>query len=89
MSIFVGGYDNWVEIAEMMPDVYRFVWGSDADIVSCFTDPRCIAPEHYAPPIGTKDLSIGVPENEKGVIPIWRLQIADYVCPLADLSLRY
>lgn len=83
MSIFVGAYDNWIEVAEMMPDVYRFIWGSDSDIVACITDPRCVAAEHYAPPEGTEDLSVGVPDAERGVIPIWRLQIADYV------SLRY
>jgi hypothetical protein len=79
MSIFVGGYDNWIEVAELLPDVYRFIWGSDSDIVACLTDPRCVAPEHYTPPEGAKDLSIGIPDEERGVIPIWRLQIADYV----------
>ncbi|WWC90108.1 uncharacterized protein L201_005041 [Kwoniella dendrophila CBS 6074] len=76
--IAVGPYENWVKVAEMMPDVYHFLWNSDIDTVSCITDPRCIAKEHYVPPESAKDLSIGVPDAERGVIPIWALEIVDY-----------
>ncbi|RXK38323.1 hypothetical protein M231_04365 [Tremella mesenterica] len=74
----VGPYKNWVQVAEMMPDVYRFLWNSETDTVSCITDPRCVAKEHYVPPEDGKDISIGVPDDEKGNIPIWKLQVVDY-----------
>ncbi|WRT67044.1 uncharacterized protein IL334_004010 [Kwoniella shivajii] len=76
--IAVGPYVNWIEVAEMMPDVYHLLWSSDLDTVSCVTDPRCIAKEHYIPPEDAEDLSIGVPDEERGVIPIWALNIVDY-----------
>ncbi|OCF71955.1 hypothetical protein I204_07218 [Kwoniella mangroviensis CBS 8886] len=76
--IAVGPHLNWVEVAEMMPDVYHLIWNSDLDTVSCVTDPRCIAKEHYTPPEDAEDLSIGVPDEERGVIPIWALAIVDY-----------
>ena len=46
------------------------------------TDPRCIAKEHYVPPDGAEDLSVGVPDEERGVIPIWMINIVDYVSPV-------
>ncbi|CAD6573643.1 MAG: hypothetical protein TREMPRED_000875 [Tremellales sp. Tagirdzhanova-0007] len=76
--IAVGPYVNWIEVAEMMPDVYRFIWNSDVDTVSCITDPRCIAKKHYVPPVDARDLSVQVPDDERGVIPIWMLQVVDY-----------
>ncbi|WWC69545.1 uncharacterized protein I206_103487 [Kwoniella pini CBS 10737] len=76
--IAVGPYLNWVEVAEMMPDVYHLIWNSDVDTVTCITDPRCIAKEHYVPPEDAEDLSIDVPDEERGVIPIWALAIVDY-----------
>jgi hypothetical protein len=51
----------------------------DVDSMSCTTDPRCIAKEHYVPPVDGRDLSLGVPLEERGVIPIWRLMAMDYV----------
>ncbi|OCF39474.1 hypothetical protein I317_06749 [Kwoniella heveanensis CBS 569] len=74
----VGPYVNWVTVAEMMPDVYHLLWNSDLDTVTCVTDPRCVAKEHYMPPEGAEDLSIGVSDEERGVIPIWALNIVDY-----------
>ncbi|WWC61213.1 uncharacterized protein I303_103793 [Kwoniella dejecticola CBS 10117] len=76
--IAVGPYLNWVEVAEMMPDVYHLIWNSDLDTVTCITDPRCIAKAHYVPPEDGEDLSVGVPDEERGVIPIWALGIVDY-----------
>jgi hypothetical protein len=38
--------------------------------------------EHYVPPRGAEDLRVGVPNEERGVIPIWMLQIVDYVSDL-------
>ncbi|KAI9638396.1 uncharacterized protein MKK02DRAFT_10347, partial [Dioszegia hungarica] len=78
MTLFVGAYENWITVAEMMPNVYRFVWAPELEIISCFTDPRCVAAEHYVPPLDAEDLSLSVPNEERGVIPIWRLQIVDY-----------
>ncbi|WVF72286.1 hypothetical protein IAT40_007098 [Kwoniella sp. CBS 6097] len=74
----VGPYVNWVTVAEMMPDVYHLLWNNDLDTVTCVTDPRCVAKEHYMPPEGAEDLSVGVPDEERGVIPIWALNIVDY-----------
>ena len=47
------------------------------DIVSCVTDPRCV--REYTPPDNGTDLSIGMPPEERGVIPIWALNVVDYV----------
>lgn len=77
--IAVGGYERWIEVAELMPDVYRVIWLSDVDIVSCSSDPRCIAKEHYNPPVGSPDLSFGVTDEERGVIPLYALTAVDYV----------
>ncbi|ODN84711.1 hypothetical protein L202_00602 [Cryptococcus amylolentus CBS 6039] len=74
----IGPYQNWIQAAEMMPDVYKTLWGSDMEVVSCATDPRCIAKEHYTPPEGAEDLSIGIPDEERGVIPLWALNVVDY-----------
>ncbi|KAK8869891.1 hypothetical protein IAR55_000459 [Kwoniella newhampshirensis] len=76
--ISVGPYVNWVEVAEMVPDVHLTLWNGELDTVSCVTDPRCIAKEHYVPTEGGEDLSIGVPDEERGVIPLWALNIVDY-----------
>lgn len=57
----------------------RFIIAPDVDIVSCVTDPRCVAKDHYTPPVDAEDLSVGIPDAERGVIPIWALQIHDYV----------
>jgi len=57
----------------------RLIWNSDIETVSCLTDPRCIAADHYVPPVNSTDLSIGVPLEERGVIPIWALNVVDYV----------
>ena len=57
----------------------RLIWNSDIETVSCLTDPRCVAAEHYTPPVDSEDLSIGVPPEERGVIPIWALNVVDYV----------
>ncbi|WVQ78015.1 hypothetical protein IAT38_000096 [Cryptococcus sp. DSM 104549] len=74
----VGPYGNWQTVAEMMPDVYLTLWNSDIGTVSCLTDPRCVAKEHYVPPEGAEDLSIGVPDEERGAIPLWALNVVDY-----------
>lgn len=58
------------------------VLAPDVEVVSCVTDPRCVAKEHYVPPVDAPDLSIGVPDEERGVIPIWAIQIHDYVRPV-------
>ncbi|WVQ78012.1 hypothetical protein IAT38_000093 [Cryptococcus sp. DSM 104549] len=76
--IAVGPWGNWQTVAEMMPDVYLLIWNSDIDTISCITDPRCVAKEHYVPPEGAEDLSVGVPDEERGVIPLWALNIVDY-----------
>ena len=52
---------------------------SDVDIVSCSTDPRCVAKEHYVPPDGADDLSIGIADNERGTINLWQMLVVDYV----------
>ncbi|WVQ78013.1 hypothetical protein IAT38_000094 [Cryptococcus sp. DSM 104549] len=75
--IAIGPWGNWQTVVEMMPDVYNVLWSGDLDAVSCITDPRCIAKEHYAPPEGAEDLSIGVPDEERGVIPLWALYVQD------------
>ena len=59
------------------------------DAVACITDPRCV--REYTPPENGTDLSIGVPQEERGVIPIWALNVVDYVsakneCDLTDLT---
>lgn len=54
----------------------------DVDIVSCATDPRCIAKEHYVPPDNGTDLSIGVPDEERGTIKLWQMLVVDYVSQL-------
>ncbi|ODN73519.1 hypothetical protein L202_08019 [Cryptococcus amylolentus CBS 6039] len=74
-----GPYEKWIQVAEMMPDVYKTLWGADTEVVACATDPRCVAKEHYVPPEGSEDLSIGVPDEERGVIPLWALNVVDYV----------
>ena len=60
-------------------DTSRLIWTSDIEAVSCTTDPRCVA--QYIPPHNATDLSIGVPEEERGVIPIWAINVVDYVRP--------
>ena len=45
------------------------LWMQDVEVVQCIADPRCIAKEHYVAPEGTEDLSIDVPDEERGVIP--------------------
>jgi hypothetical protein len=57
----------------------RFIWTHDVDVVSCITDPRCVAKEHYVPPEDAVDLSIGVPDEERGTIKLWQMQVVDYV----------
>ncbi len=59
--------------------ISRFIELIEVETVSCVTDPRCIAKEHYRPPEGAEDLSIGVPDEERGVIPIWKIITFDYV----------
>ncbi|WVQ78011.1 hypothetical protein IAT38_000092 [Cryptococcus sp. DSM 104549] len=76
--IIVGPYLNWIEVAEMMPDVYRLLWNSDGETLSCIVDPRCIAKEHYVYPDGTADLSEGVPDEERGTVPLWALNVVSY-----------
>ncbi|TYJ57167.1 hypothetical protein B9479_002082 [Cryptococcus floricola] len=76
--IAVGQYTNWIEVAEIMPDVYNTLWNNDVETLSCITDPRCIAKEDYVPPEGGEDLSVGVPVQERGVIPLWALNVVDY-----------
>ncbi|WVR05095.1 hypothetical protein IAU60_002107 [Kwoniella sp. DSM 27419] len=76
--VAMGPYGNWNTAAEMMPDVYYTLWNNNLDVVSCVTDPRCVAKDHYVPPVGAEDLSIGVPDEERGVIPIWQLNVVDY-----------
>nr|ODN81216.1 hypothetical protein L203_05722 [Cryptococcus depauperatus CBS 7841] len=76
--VAVGPYKNWITVSEMMPDVYAVLWNSDVDIVSCITDPRCVAKEHYVPPDDAEDLSIDIPDKERGVIPLWALNVVDY-----------
>ncbi|ODO11552.1 hypothetical protein I350_00333 [Cryptococcus amylolentus CBS 6273] len=68
--IAVGPYTNWIEVAEIMPDVYNTLWNNGVETLSCITDPRCIAKEDYVPPEGGEDLSVGVPDEERGVIPL-------------------
>lgn len=51
----------------------------DVDVVSCSTDPRCVAKEHYKPPSNGTDLSLGVPDDERGVIKLWQMLVVDYV----------
>lgn len=55
----------------------RTLWGSHVDTVTCLGDPRCI--KDYVPPLDAEDLSMGVPEEERGVIPLWAMSIVDYV----------
>jgi hypothetical protein len=57
----------------------RLIWNSAQDTISCVTDPRCVAAGQYVPPVDGEDLSVGVPEEELGVIPIWALNVVDYV----------
>jgi hypothetical protein len=63
----------------------HMVWTSDQQVVTCVTDPRCIAPEHYVPPHNASSAlfseSTGeqlVPDDELGSIEIWRLFGVDY-----------
>ncbi|ODO03375.1 hypothetical protein L198_02221 [Cryptococcus wingfieldii CBS 7118] len=76
--IAVGPYTNWIEVAEIMPDVYNTLWNNDVETLSCITDPRCIAKEDYVPTEGGEDLSVGVSDEERGVIPLWALNVVDY-----------
>lgn len=58
------------------------IWTEDTQVVSCVTDPRCIAIDHYRPPHNASsviDPDDPIPEEEQGVIPIWRLFSTDYV----------
>lgn len=57
----------------------RFIWMPDVDIVSCATDPRCVAKEHYVPPVDAEDLSVDVPDEERGTIKLWQMLVVDYV----------
>ncbi|ORX39788.1 hypothetical protein BD324DRAFT_234792 [Kockovaella imperatae] len=76
--IAVGPYENWIEVVEMVPDIYRSIWVADVEIVSCVTDPRCIAAADYTPPIGEENLSRVIPDEDRGSIPIWALTVVDY-----------
>lgn len=55
------------------------LWISEEEALSCISDPRCIAREHYNPPEGGADASVGVPDEERGVIPLYDLNIMSYV----------
>ncbi|KAL7419825.1 hypothetical protein Q5752_005741 [Cryptotrichosporon argae] len=77
-TVIATRYELAVRLAELLPDVYHTVWMHDFHAVACLTDPRCVAAEHYAPPLGADDLSVGVPDAERGVIPMWRILVADY-----------
>ncbi|MGG6496804.1 UNVERIFIED_CONTAM: hypothetical protein NY603_28180, partial [Bacteroidetes bacterium 56_B9] len=57
----------------------RFIWMPDVDVVSCSTDPRCVAKEHYVTPTNGTDLSLEVPDEERGVIKLWQMLVVDYV----------
>ena len=54
------------------------IWNSDTETVSCISDPRCVASEHYVQPSGGESLE-SVPIGERGKIPIHKLHIVDYV----------
>jgi hypothetical protein len=62
----------------------HMVWTSDMQVVTCVTDPRCIAPEHYNPPnnasvtVHSDTENQVIPEDELGMIEIWRLFGVDY-----------
>ncbi|KAK4683567.1 hypothetical protein P7C73_g6676, partial [Tremellales sp. Uapishka_1] len=74
----IGPYEHWIEFAALIPEVYTIIWATDTAVVSCVSDPRCIAAEHYVPPDQSPDLSLPVPEAERGVIPLYRLGVVDY-----------
>jgi hypothetical protein len=57
----------------------HFIWIGDGQAVTCMSDPRCVTPEHYVAPEGGEDLGPETPSSERGNIPIWRLNVLDYV----------
>lgn len=65
------------------------IWVPDVDSISCITDPRCIAKDHYVPPLEARDLSAGVPNEERGMINIWQIVSVDYVGALFTICLRF
>ncbi|ORY35916.1 hypothetical protein BCR39DRAFT_513030 [Naematelia encephala] len=57
--------------SKIIPDLVHMYWGDEKRAPTCASDPRCVA--EYEPTEGWDDLSVGVPESERGVIPIARL----------------
>lgn len=58
----------------------------DGQAVTCMSDPRCVAPEHYVAPEGGEDLGLSTLASERGNIPIWRINVLDYVSRLVSTS---
>lgn len=77
-------------LARTLADRYSHsIWVDDDDMLTCITDPRCIAKEHYVPPAGATDLSLNVPEEELGTIPLYHLHSITYVSPVQLCDLRH
>ncbi|KAJ7072774.1 hypothetical protein C8F01DRAFT_260438 [Mycena amicta] len=69
-------FPDFVSVSWLIPDLVHMYWAGEKRVPSCIFDPRCIA--EYTPNIDGPDLSVDVPEEERGTIPISRLFVTTF-----------
>ncbi|KAJ7210869.1 hypothetical protein GGX14DRAFT_625078 [Mycena pura] len=69
--LHIHDYPIFADASRLVPDLVHMYWAEEKRVVSCVLDPRCIA--DYVPTIDGPDLSLDVPQEERGTIPHARL----------------
>ncbi|KAF7356477.1 hypothetical protein MVEN_00980800 [Mycena venus] len=69
--LHIHDYLLFATTSRLVPDLVHMYWAEEKRVISCVLDPRCIA--DYVPTIGGQDLSLDVPQEERGTIPLARL----------------
>ncbi|KAK4684467.1 hypothetical protein P7C73_g5711, partial [Tremellales sp. Uapishka_1] len=64
-------YHQLLQVSHLIPDLVHMYWTDERRTLACLYDPRCIA--DYQPTDTGPDLSIDVPLDERGAIPLSRL----------------
>lgn len=69
--LHIHDYPIFADASRLVPDLVHMYWAEEKRVISCVLDPRCIA--DYVPTIDGRDLSLDVPQEERGTIPLARL----------------
>ena len=69
--LHIHDYPIFSDASRLVPDLIHMYWAEEKRVASCVLDPRCIA--DYVPTIDGPDLSLDVPQEERGTIPLARL----------------